>query len=181
MHVKIALFQDKSLKCILIPHLSTAKSTCNWSITDQSLIYKWVQLCSGVGSAWFIDFCDLDAWPKSHDHAPPLITDFSRKSVCWPSQHGLCCKMSPNLEIKDIQHYKCLNCSKRTKKGSKRIFLSTVKSEISKKIREIVLKGRSAKEDDLICNKCRQSLTKRIRKGGYIIWKKKIMRLHKIT
>ncbi len=125
-------------------------------------MYRWVQVCWGVVPAWIIDFCDLDAWPKSC--ITTLHWLFSSCSVC---RHDQFFKMSPNSKNKIKSRYKCLNCNKRTKDGSSRIFLSTVSSKISKKIRDLVLAGRSVQEDDVICNKCRQSITNRMKKGGY--------------
>ncbi len=83
------------------------------------------------------------------------------------SKHGTCYKMSENEKNKEKNRFKCLKCFKRTKQGSSRIFLSLVTSKISKKIRDHVLNGRSVTDEDLICNKCRHTLTKIIQKGWY--------------
>ncbi len=123
------------------------------------MINKWLQLFPCVVPRWIIDFYDLDAWPKSC--IQPCFT-----TGHWLSMRGHgAWKMSQNEENKIKSRYKCLQCFKRTKHGTQRLFLSTVTSKISKKIRELVLKGRPPNFDDVVCNKCKHRLTARIISG----------------
>ncbi len=91
--------------------------------------------------------------------------------LIWNSlcHDGTCFKMSENENIRIKSRYKCLECNKRTQKfsgSSGRIFLSSINSGTSKKIRDFVLKGRTPKFDDVLCNKCKQRLTIRLKKGN---------------